>query len=237
MRCIFLIAGMLTGGMFATVMAQSGTFGSVSGGSVSQLATNRAVQDELKLTGEQISKLKDWATDMRLKAADIRKEKGIELGGKGAKGFTPPTPEQTEKLAAVNEEIRKVSYRELAEILEKKQLERLKQIDRQSMGVNAFLNDEVTFALNITETQKTSVKGLAEDLDKTRREILKKALEGGPDLDKLQVAQKEVRKVEKEYVGKAIDLLGNTQMKKWAALTGEPFDLEKLRPQLQKKMD
>ena len=237
MRGKFLTAGMLTCAMAATVSAQSGSFGSLAGGSVSQLITNKAVQEELRLTDEQIAKLKDWATDMRLKAADIRKEKGVELGGKGAKGFTPPTPEQVEKLAAVNEEIRKVSYKELAEILEKKQFERLKQIDRQSMGIHAFLNDEVTFALNITESQKTSVKGLAEDLGKVRSEIIKKALEGGPDLDKLQAAQKEVRKVEREFIGKAVMLLGTTQMKKWAALTGEPFDLEKLRPQVLKKKD
>lgn len=237
MRVKFLAAVPLVLGMWTMLGAQPGSIGAIAGGNVSLLITNKAVQDELKMSEEQIAKAKEWSRDMRTKAAEIRKDKGVEPGGKSGKGFALPSPEQREKIAASNDEIRKVSYQELGDILQKKQMDRLKQIERQNIGIAAFANDDVALPLKLTEAQKTSIKELVDSLGKTRNQILNNALSGGPDLEKLQAAQKDIRKAEDEQVIKAVDLLADEQKKKWRSLAGEPFDLQKLSPFFPKKKD
>jgi hypothetical protein len=49
--------------------------------------------------------------------------------------ITPLPPKDLEKLAAANAEIRKESYRELSNLLKKTQIDILKQIDLQNMGI------------------------------------------------------------------------------------------------------
>jgi hypothetical protein len=237
MRNKACIAILLVCGMMAIVNAQPGNIGAIAGGPVSLLVSNKTVQEDLKLTDEQLAKVKDWSAEMRSKAADIRKEKGVEFGGKGGKGFTPFTPEQLEKNAAANDEIRKVSYVDLGEVLKKQQIERLKQIDRQNMGLGAFTSVEVAVALSLTDAQKNSIKEFGQKLVQARSEIMKEALSGGFDPEKVLSAAKDVRKVENEHVGKAVALLTDEQKKKWKALIGEAFDLEKLTPQFPKKKD
>jgi hypothetical protein len=237
MRNQAIAALFLTCGIMAVVKAQPGNISAFAGGPVALLATNKTVQKDLEMTDDQIAKVKEWSTDMRSKAADIRKEKGVDFLGKGAKGLNPTIPEFREKIAAANAEIKKVSYRELGEILKTKQIDRLKQIDRQNMGIGAFIDDEVTAALKLTDTQKTSIQELGANQLKAITDIMKAALADGPDIEKLQNAQKEVQKIEKELMNKAVLLLTDDQKKKWKALTGEPFDLEKLHIQVPKKKD
>jgi hypothetical protein len=149
-------------------------------------------------------------------------------------------------MAAANAEISKVAYKELGDILKKEQVERLKQIDRQNMGINAFNDAEVVSALNLTDSQKTSIKGYTTDFGKDRADINKEAGigfggkgggKGNFDPEKMQEATKKIQKVQKEYVGKAVDSLTDEQKKTWKGLIGEAFDLSKLtgfRP-MQKK--
>jgi hypothetical protein len=241
MRSKLLIAMFLAGGILTVVQAQTGGgFAAFAGGGVAQLIVNRAVQDDLKMTDDQVAKSMEWAKEFRTKAMEIRKDKGVVgsgvvFGKGGDKGAI--TPEQQEKLAAANAEIRKVSYKELGIILKKEQLVRLKQIDRQNMGVNAFTNDEVVAALKLTDTQMTSLKGISDDFEKARREILSAAISGGPDIEKIQDAQKKIQKIQNEYIDKAVALFTDDQKATWKKLKGETFDLQKLVPQFPKKKD
>jgi len=238
MRNKLLIAILLAGGMLAVAQAQpGGGFGAIGAGSVTGLIVNKAVQEDLKMTVDQVAKAMEWAKDFRAKAMEIRKDKGVDFaGGKG--GFTPPTPEQLEKLVAANAEIRKVSYKELGDVLKKEQIERLKQIDRQSMGIAAFTTDEVVVkALNLNDTQKISLKEISDDFGKARREIMSDAASGGFDLEKIQDAQKKIQKTQNEHMEKAIALFTDEQKVTWRKLKGETFDLQKLIPQFPKKKD
>ena len=84
----------------------------VFGGGPTTLISAKAVQDDLKLSEDQVAKVKDWAKDFREKANEIRKDKGVEFGkGGGNKGAF--SPEMMEKMAAANAEISKVAYKEL----------------------------------------------------------------------------------------------------------------------------
>jgi hypothetical protein len=105
------------------------------------------------------------------------------------------------------------------------------------MGLSAFSLEEVTQALKLTEEQKSSVKGMLEEQEKSRSGMMKNLLSGGPDFDKVLEAQKQVQKMSSEYTSKAAGMLSEEQKKRWLNLLGEPFDLDKLRPQMPKKKD
>jgi Spy/CpxP family protein refolding chaperone len=241
MRTKIVIASLLAFGMFAVVVqAQQGRGGFGGMGGVTQLVTQKAVQEELKMTDEQVTKVGDWAKDFRTKAMEIMKDKGVDFGGgfKGGKGGQP-NPEMAEKMAAASAEVNKVAFKELGDVLKKEQVERLKQIEIQNMGVSAFVDPEVAEALKLNDSQKTSIKGMVADLNKDRRDIMTEAGLGGgnfkkggggaaPDMEKMQEAQKKVQKVQKEYVAKAMDLLNDDQKKTWKTMIGTPFDLSKL---------
>jgi hypothetical protein len=246
MRSKVVIALLLAGGMLAVVQAQPGRgFGGFGG--VAGLVRNKAVQEDLKMTDEQVTKVGEWAKEFGPKSMEIMKDKGVEIGGKGGKGggFAKLTPEQMEKMAAANAEISKVAYKELGDVLKKEQVERLKQIDRQNMGVNAFTNDEVVDALKLTDSQKTSVKGLTGDFGKDSAEIRSEAGfgkgggggKGAFDPEKMAEMNKKIQKAQKEYTAKAVDLLTDDQKKTWKTLTGEAFDLTKLQGGFGKKKD
>jgi hypothetical protein len=256
MRSKFVIAMFLGCGMLAVVQAQQGRGGFGGVGGVTQLVRAKAVQEELKMTDDQVAKVDEWAKDFRTKSQEIMKDKGVEIGGggKGGKGgggggFAPMTPEQQEKMMAANAEISKVAYKELGDVLKKEQVERLKQIDRQNMGVAAFSDAEVVTSLKLTDSQKTSIKGLSGDFQKDSREIRSEAGlggggkggggggRGGFDPEKMAEVQKKVQKVQKEYVSKAVDLLDDEQKKTWKSLIGEPFDLSKITGYPMRKKD
>ncbi len=157
----FALAGLLVVGMFSLAQAQFRTGG--FGGGPSGLVNNKAVQEDLKVSEEQVTKLKDWSESFKKKAAEIRKDKGVEFG-KG--GFGKIDDEMRKKMDEANTEISKVAYKELGDVLKKEQVDRLKQISIQQQGTAAFTNAEVVDALKLTAAQKDSVKGITGDLQK-----------------------------------------------------------------------
>jgi hypothetical protein len=229
----FAVAGLLVAGMVGLAQAQ---FRPGGGGGVTFLVSNKAVQEDLKLSEDQVAKLKEWGTEFRKKSAEIMKDKGVEFGKGG--GFGKIEPEMREKMDAANAEINKVAYTQLADVLKKEQVERLKQIQRQQMGATAFTNAEVADALKLTAAQKDSVKGVMGDLQKDTKEIMGTGAGGGKgkvDFEKIQENQKKVQKLQKEYLGKLEDLLDDKQKAAWKEMKGAEFDLTKLQFQPRKK--
>ena len=71
---------------------------------------------------------------------------------------------------------------------------------------------------------------------KANNEIIKDRIAGGSaGREKIQESQKKIRANLKESYDKAVALLTEEQKKKWKTMTGEPFDLEKIRFQFPKK--
>jgi len=227
MRMKFAIAVVLGLGITGLVQAQGGGFGGFGGGPQGLLFF-KAVQEDIKLTEEQTTKLKDWGMDFRKKAEEIRKDKGVEF-----KKGTRPDAEMLEKMAAANAAVTAEAYKQLGEILDKKQVERLKQIDRQRSGVRAFSDPETASALKLSDSQKASVKGIVGDYDKDARELRGGGKGNFGKVD--EETQKKLDKLRKEAMDKVTDVLDDTQKKTWKSLTGEPFDLTKLTFQPRKK--
>jgi hypothetical protein len=172
---------------------------------------------------------------------EIYKEKGIEFGGFGGKGGGgkggfggKADPEMLEKMQAANAAVATEAYKQLGDVLNKDQVNRLKQIGRQQMGLNAFSDAETATALKLTDSQKTSIKGITGDFQKESREIRAESGGGGkggkggfggfdPE------TQRKIAKLEKEYLAKAADLLDESQKTTWKELIGAEFDLTKLQ--------
>ena len=224
MRMRYLVAGsLLIVGMVAMVQAQFGRGGGFGGPTA--LVTQKAVQEDLKMTEEQVSKVNDWSKDQFGKRFEAMKDAGIDF----------KTQEGREKLAELNAKLDSEAYKQLGDILKKDQIDRLKQIDRQRAGVRSFMNPEVADALKLTDSQKTSIKGITGDFDKERREIMQDAFKDRPKgkgkggfgrLD--PEIQKKIDKLQKEEMAKVVDLLDDSQKKTWKELTGTPFDFSKL---------
>lgn len=203
-------------------------------GQVATLLAYKAIREELKMTEDEVNKVRDWTKNFRSKAIQIKKDKGVDLAGKGVVGSVPSfSPEELKKMASANAEIRKVSYEELSDILKKAQIERLKQIELQNMEIGAFFKDEVKMALKLTDEQKNTMDVIATEASKAINNAFKESRAGGEFAsDKYEEFW---RKTEKESYDKAIALLTEEQKKKWKEMIGEPFDLEKIRLQLPKK--
>jgi hypothetical protein len=225
----FAVAGFLVFGMVALVQAQPGGFGGFGGPTF--LVTNKAVQEDIKATEEQVTKLKTWAKDFKTTSDKLREDEGVKF----TKG-TKIDEEMQAKINTANTKITAEAYKQLGDILKKEQVDRVKQIERQNMGIRAFTNAEVVDALKLTDAQKSSVKGITGDYTKESKEIRDEAnkdKKGGFFLD--PETQKKIAKVQKEYVGKIVDVLDDTQKKTWKDMNGEAFDLTKLQFTFPKK--
>ena len=160
----FAVAGVLAVGMVSLAQAQ---FGRGGGLPIQFMVTNKALQEELKVTEEQATKLKEWSTEFTKKSTEMYKEEGVEF----TKG-TKFDDAMRAKMAAASIKVNKEAYKQLGDVLKKDQITRMKQIQTQQMGVNAFTNADVVETLKLTDSQKTSVKGITGDFQKEFTEFL-----------------------------------------------------------------
>jgi Spy/CpxP family protein refolding chaperone len=197
-RC--LVAAVLAAGIVTVVAAQPGRqFGGFGQQDTYMLVlTNKALQEEVKVTDAQKDDFKAIATsqkeatdkvraDFKDKLADAKgdKDKSKEVRGEMGKEYSKITAETRKKLDAK---------------LTAEQKTRLKQITVQVMGTNVFADPEAKMAggggfggfggggfsdsqkavmkdvqetLKLTDAQKTKIKGLMEEYDKDRAAIRK----------------------------------------------------------------
>jgi len=170
------------------------------------LLNNPQVQQELKLTEEQRDKVSALSEQLREKFRGL----GQELRGL--------SPEEREKrVQAVNEEVEK----ELAKVLKKEQLQRLRQIALQVEGLAALARPEIAKQVGLTEEQQRKIEEILREANEKRRALFQQ----GPPADR-QAMFREMQKI-REWVDEQIGkLLTEQQKKKWQELIGEPFKLE-----------
>lgn len=192
-------------GLAAQAQQPRGGRGGMGGGmgGPAQIVASPAVQDEIKLTDDQKAKLKDWGKDYMAKAMEKMKD---------LRDLSPE--ERTTKMAEMNKDV----YKELATVLDEKQVKRVKQISYQAQGMRAFSSPEVQDAVKLTDDQKAKVKDIADEQQKDMRELFSG---GRPDQTKMAALQK-------EGMEKVTKVLTDDQQKAWKDLTGEPFDTSKL---------
>jgi len=186
--------------------AGSAPAGGFGGGSLF-LLTQKSVQEELKMTEEQVKK----ATDLQEKQRE------------NFKGFKDLSKEE---IKSKMEERTKETKKAVDDILKPEQVKRLKQISIQQAGARAYSDPEVVEALKITDEQKEKIKGIQED---SFKEMPKR---GEGDREENAKKIEAIRKATKEKVEGVLSAEHKSKLKD---LTGEPFKGEIKRPEFRGK--
>jgi len=253
-RCA--IVALMAAGIVAMVGAQQPTRQGRGGGGTGNInalvLSNKALQEELKITDSQKEKFKGVAE----KQADLNKKRG-EAFGKGGKGNF-----DKEKFTALQDEGKKVAE-EIAKVLDTEltaeQKKRVKQISIQVMGVNVFSDPEakggtggggfglggfsesqkatmkeVAEALKLSDSQKSKVKEITTEFAKDRTALRKdvfgdaKGGKGNFDAEKQKDYAAKTGKLSEEVMTKVVGVFDEGQKKTWKDLNGDAFDTSKL---------
>ncbi len=174
------------------------------------LIRNEGVQKELKLDGDQIEKATAAVQKVQDKHADDR-AKLQDLEGQ----------ERFEKMMALNQAISAETMKALEDVLKPEQIKRLKQIQLQQRGVDAFTDPEVEKALKLTSEQKEKIKTIAGDAAAQRRELFQPG--GGADFQEMQKKMAALQKTAMENVSA---LLHADQKQAWKDMIGQPFEVQ-----------
>jgi Spy/CpxP family protein refolding chaperone len=207
----WLAAGMALVLVVTFSFAQQGRRGPGMGGGGSSLflLSQKSVQDELKLTEEQVKKVTALEEKQR----------------ESFKGFKDLSKEERKTKA---EERAKETKKAVDEILKPEQVKRLKQISIQQSGSRAYSDPEVEEALKLSAEQKEKIKGIQEDSFKEMRDLFG----GGGDREEARKKMESIRKASEEKIQ---GVLSAEQKTKFKELAGEPFKGEIKRPEFRGK--
>ncbi|MCE9546721.1 MAG: hypothetical protein K8T25_14675 [Planctomycetia bacterium] len=169
------------------------------------LLSQKSVQEELKLTADQVSEVTKLAEKQR--------------AARGAGGQDLSREERMKQY----QERAKATETAVAGILKPEQVSRLKQITLQVRGAMSFSSPEVAEALKLTDEQKGKVKTIQDDLMKEVREAFT-----GEDRAASRTKVEAARKAATE---KLTALLTAEQSDAWKKMTGEPFKGEIRQPE------
>jgi hypothetical protein len=218
-------------------------------GDLLTLVRERAVQDELKVTDKQKQKLDEWigqiddAQRERLQnALRAARENGAPADPKGtlAIGFAA-NPQGNANPNQENEQA-------LAQILQPRQLARLKQIALQQEGLMAVARDEIAEKINLSPQQGEAIHAVIDDMRQAQAELMRsftggtgmvvmratgRGEDGKPQPDKESMARFRKMHEGREQLQKAAlqqinKLLSKKQGAAFTKLMGEPFDFSKV---------
>jgi Spy/CpxP family protein refolding chaperone len=201
------------GGMFVVLCAialltdesagQDKKKGGRGGFGVAGLLQNASVQQELKLSDEQIEKAKKATEEVRTKFKDDLSK------------LRDATPEER---ATTMQKVSDATYSALADALKPDQIKRLKQIDIQARGPS---HPEAQKALKLSDDQKEKIRKIGEDNREAMRDIFKGAK------DNPKEAQEKMTKLRNETREKQLKVLTDEQQKQYKELTGAPFEIKR----------
>jgi RNA polymerase sigma factor (sigma-70 family) len=220
-----------------TGMGAGTGFGSGTGGLGScRLAplTQKPVQRELKLTSEQLRKIKQLQTKQEQAMRRVMST------------ITPDTflknpAAMLDKPEAIRKEMEKqarAAEEAVDKLLNEKQRKRLQEISLQQRGGHALNDPDVAEALKLTAEQRRRVQTIETDAGREVQDLAIKEMQGlmGIGLNPAQMqkaAAKTARKmqqkldeVSKDASDKCLALLTTQQKEKWKELTGKPFRAE-----------
>jgi hypothetical protein len=177
-------------------------------GGVAFLLAMPALQEELKLSDEQKEELK--------KVRESDDAKALQEAMRGMRGLSEE--ERAAKIKELAPKREAVEKKTLA-VLKEDQVKRVKQIQRQTSGIEAFADEEVQKELKLSDEQKDKLKKLATD---AREEMADLRKDAGGDF---QAMMEKMTKLRKETMTKATGVLTDDQKKAWKDLTGAPFEM------------
>ena len=223
------LAVLLAGSALGQGQGRQGRGGRGMGGGAGAMLMQKAVQDELKITEEQLTKVQAVGTKVREKFAD---------------DFGRMQDMSQDERTALMKKVGDETTKEIASILTPDQQKRFKQLELQNAGPMAFLNnEELTKALNLTDEQKEKVKTIADDYTKDaaafggrggRRGAGGAGGGGGGrgafDPAAMEDNFKKREALRKEAVAKDVAVLNADQKKTYESMTGKAFEFKFTAP-------
>jgi Spy/CpxP family protein refolding chaperone len=197
----------------ATAQRQKGQKGGGGGGGIGMMLQREEMIEELKLTPDQVSKIKDVAQKVASKHEADR----------AALQDLSPT-ERREKMQELTKTVTEEVMAGLSDTLKPDQVKRIKEIQLQQRGPQAFTDVEVAKALSLSDEQKAKIKSINEDLTAEMAAARGQGGGGGgggggaANFQKMAAARKEaMTKIEK--------VLNEDQKKTWHEMTGKTFEM------------
>jgi len=217
---VLLLIGVSTGLFTAQSAMAQRSFGSRTSSLVS-LATYEAVQKDLGVGGETVVKLNELGEAYRNDSQKELTKLGIDytaISDLPALERAAEMRKASEKSVEVNRNLTAAFLPKLEKVLSGEQIERLKQIQLQAAGIDAWTEPVWSKELDLSEVQKAQ---LAEVRSEYRRRV--DQLDGD-----FAVRITKSRELNTERDTKALDLLNDEQKAKLAELKGKPFDVSQL---------
>ncbi len=166
--------------------------------------------------------LRDEKVQTELKLTDEQKEKFQKIGEKYKDDLQKAFGDRDfKKVGELMKQAGDDAEKAAPDILKADQLKRLKQLEVQRGGLEAFSREDVQAALKLTDKQKKDIDEAKTELEKDATDMLKDA-QG--DREKMADAIKKVMALRKDAVDRAVDGLTDDQKKEWKELTGEKFE-------------
>jgi len=202
----------LLAAMSTPAWAQGGRgFGGGFGGGM--LLSNKGVQQELKVSDDQATRLNTLADEQRTKGQELRaKLQDLSQEDRQAK------MQEYQRTAAEEQQ------KSLAGILKPEQLKRYNQIQTQAAGVQAFSTPRVQEAMKLTDDQRSKIREINQELMESSRGQFQ-GLQNASD-DERQAAMKKMADNRRAALDKVTALLNAGQKATWKDLTGEPYEVK-----------
>ncbi len=187
--------------------------GGFGGGSTLGLLLRESNAEELKLTDEQKTKIREVSDKLR---EDTRMR---DIFGKMRDASEEERTALQADIAKFVEEQRKQSDADLQKVLSAEQFTRYRQLATQSRGVSALADNDIAGELKLTEEQIAKLKSLSEESNKRRTEMFEKMREGGGrgNFEEMRAKGEELRK---EFEEKRLAVLTDAQRLQWTAMKG-----------------
>lgn len=198
---LLMTFSLFTVGSQALAQGRGGQFRGFADGMRINLLGASQVQDALKLSDEQKTKITKLTDDYHSQMEQLRQ------------GVRELSEEERGKRFAEMGEKTKAAADEAAKILNKEQSERLGQIVLQAQGARALHDEKVAAELKLTDEQKQRLSAVADEGRKAREN-----LQGQGTPEKWQEIMKESNE-------KSLAVLTAVQREQFAKMQGEKIDL------------
>jgi hypothetical protein len=182
------------------------------------IASNKSVQEELKLSEDQIDKVKKASDEIRTKYRDEFQKVGMDR------------EKMQELMTKIAKERTEVMDKLLPTVLKPEQAKRASQIELQVGGVRTLAKESVQKQLKLSDKQVSEIKEITAEIDKDVQALMGQMREARGNQEKMQEITKKMASMRKEGMDKATGVFNDDQKKAWKDMVGQPFEIKMEAP-------
>jgi hypothetical protein len=230
-RCLLVTALLIAVANVPKARAQArhrGTAGLGMGQGVAPVFVigHEAVQKELGLKQDQIAKVKELVAEVREEWTQQIQAAGLDSRGQqdlSRDDRQKRMAEMQPKWAVISKNVNDKFRTKLAEILDKSQQVRLRQIAIQVAGSQAFQDADVARDLGLTKVQQDQLVGVGREYSDKIAQLRSQRGHGDPAANFAKMNE-----LRQEQLAKSTEVLTKAQQETFAKMTGKAFDVAQI---------